>query len=127
MQTAGLANLKSYAPGSTSLTGAGAMRSAALGTVQLYATMQGQRVLTEHFFVLGTILPGMFAGVVEATGYVLRDKAKEIHEPHILTGDTYRSIATGPLMTFTVSIRIFVSSSCAVIATIVALSGSLVT
>ena len=83
-----------------SLTGAGAMRVAGLGTVQLYATMQGQRVLTEHFLTVATILPAMFAGVVEAFGYMIRDKAKENHFPNIDTGATYDSIQTGPLMTF---------------------------
>ena len=70
------------------------MRAASLGSVQLYATMQGQRVLTEHFYVMGAILPGMLFGVVDAFGYILKDKAKEIQLPNWETGDTQRSIDT---------------------------------
>ena len=88
-----LANVSGYKPG-PALTAAGGVRSANLGIVQLYATMQGQRVLTEHFMTVGAVLPGMLFGVVDAFGYILRDKAKEIHSPNILTKATYDSIAT---------------------------------
>ena len=91
-QLAGLANASSYAAGSSSLTGAGAMRVAGLGTLQLYATMQGQRAVTQDLFVLSTIIPAMIRAVVPYFGVVLAETAKEIHLPHIDTQATYNSI-----------------------------------
>jgi len=92
-----LGNVTGYAPG-PGLTAAGGVRSATLGTTQLYATMQGQRVLTQHFLAVGTVLPGMLAGVVQATAYVMRDQAKAFHFKNIDTQATYDSIQASNLM-----------------------------
>ncbi len=74
------------------------MRAASLSPITFHATMQGQRVLTEHFYVVAAITPPMLQAVVEFFGHYLAATAREIHLPHWDTGDTWRSIMAGPVI-----------------------------
>jgi len=97
-QVAGLANQSAYASGGRTLTGAGAMRVAALSDMNLVATIQGQRTLEEHLFAMSVVLPPIMQALVGYFGVILAETAKEFHFPNIDTGDTYRSIKAGPVI-----------------------------
>ena len=97
-QVAGLANTSSYAAGSSSLTGAGTMRAAALSPIGFVATIQGQRTTTEHFYTVGAVAYPMLAAVVMTATEMLAEQARINHFPNIESGDTYDSIQAGPLM-----------------------------
>ena len=86
-----IANFKGYAPG-PALTAAGGVRSATLGTMNLYATMQGQRVQTQDLYVLSVAIPAMIRQIVPYFGFILAETAKEFHFPNIDTRATYDSI-----------------------------------
>jgi len=77
---------------------AAAVRSAVLGDLNINATMQGQRVLTEHLYTVAAITPPILQALVGYFGVYLRETAKEFHTPNIDTGDTYRSIQSGPVI-----------------------------
>lgn len=92
-----LANLTAYAlKTSPSLTGAGGVRASYLSSMNLYATMQGQRVVMEDQYVLSQLMPLMIRALVPYFGFLLAETAKVIHTPNIDTGDTYDSIQAGP-------------------------------
>ena len=92
-----LANLTAYAPKtSPSLTGAGGVRTAYLSSMNLVATMQGQRVTAQDQYVLSQLMPMMIRALVPYFGFLLAETAKIIHTPHIDTGDTFNSIQTSP-------------------------------
>ena len=94
-----LANKSAYSGSSAgALTGAGAVRAAGLGDMNLVATMQGQRVLTEHLYTVAAITPPILRALVGYFGVVLRETAKEIHFPNIDTKATYNSIQSGPVI-----------------------------
>jgi len=105
-----IANFKGYAPG-PALTAAGGVRSATLGPMNLYATMQGQRVVTQDLYVLSVAIPAMIRQVVPYFGFILAETAKEIHFPNILTQDTYNSIKADGFMTLPGGAAIDVSVS----------------
>lgn len=95
-QLAEIANVSGYKPG-PALTAAGGVRSANLGTMNLYATMQGQRVLTEHLYAMSAIyLPAMQL-LTHYFGELMAEYAKAIHFPHIDTSETYDSIKSEPM------------------------------
>jgi len=77
---------------------AAAVRSAVLGDLNIVATMQGQRVLTEHLYTVAAITPPILQSLVGYFGVYLRETAKEFHTPNIDTGATYRSIQSGPVI-----------------------------
>ena len=95
---ANLANQSAYAAGSTSLTGAGAVRVAGLQPINLVATMQGQRVTAEHFYVVSLITPPIIQTLLGYFAVVLRETAKNFHKKNIDTGATYNSIQSGPVV-----------------------------
>ncbi len=91
-----IANVSGYSSKKPSaVTGAAAMRATKLSTMNLYATMQGQQVLAQDFYVISQITTPMLRYLVKYFGVVLAETAKELHTPHIDTGDTYRSIQAG--------------------------------
>lgn len=79
----------------TAVTGAAAVRATVLGDMNLVATIQGQRTLEEHLFVVSAIMPPILRALVGYFGVILAETAKEIHFPHIDTGATYDSIQAG--------------------------------
>lgn len=95
-QLAEIANVSGYKPG-PALTAAGGVRSANLGTMNLYATMQGQRVLTEHLYAMSAIYQPAIEMLTHYFGQLMAEYAKAIHFPHILSGDTYDSIKSEPI------------------------------
>ena len=92
-----IANVSGYKPG-PALTAAGGVRSATLGTWNLYATMQGQRVLMEHFYALSAIYQPAMMVMTEYFGNLMAEFARAIHEKNIDTGATYDSIMASPVM-----------------------------
>lgn len=82
----------------SAVTGAAAMRSSALGDMNLIATIQGQRTLEEHLFAMSVILPPIMQALVGYFGVILAETAKGFHFPNIDTGETFRSIKAGPVM-----------------------------
>ena len=92
-----LANVSGYKPG-PALTAAGGVRSATLGTMNLYATMQGQRVLTEHFYAMAAIYQPVMEVMTGYFGNLMAEFARINHMPNIDTGDTYDSIMASPVM-----------------------------
>lgn len=77
------------------VTGAAAVRGSVLGDLNLVATMQGQRVLAEHWFVVAAIMQPMLMSVTQVFGMLIAEQARINHTPNIDTGDTYRSIKSG--------------------------------
>lgn len=91
-----IANVTARSPRFPSaVTGAAAVRSVALSDMNLVATIQGQRTLEEHLFVVSMILPPIMQALVGYFGVVLAETAKEIHFPNIDTRATYDSIQSG--------------------------------
>ncbi len=80
---------------SSAVTGAAAVRSSVLGDLNLFATMQGQRVLTEHWYVVAAVMQPLLMSVTQVFGLLLAEQARINHVPNIDTGDTYRSIMSG--------------------------------
>jgi len=77
------------------VTGAAAVRASVLGDMNLFATMQGQQVLTQHWYLVAAIMQPLLMSVTQVYGMLLVEQAKINHTPNIDTGDTYRSIKTG--------------------------------
>jgi len=74
------------------LTAAGGVRAANLGSMNIYATMQGQRVLTEHLYTVAFITQPMLLAITRFFSTLMVEAAKYLHTENIDTGDTYRSI-----------------------------------
>jgi hypothetical protein len=91
-----IANVSGYKPG-PALTAAGGVRSATLGQMNLYATMQGQRVLMEHFYAMAAIYQPVMMVMTQYFGQLMAEYAKALHFPNIKTKETYDSIHASPV------------------------------
>lgn len=96
-QLAEIANVSGYKPG-PALTAAGGVRSATLGPMNLYATMQGANVLAEHFYAMSIIYEPAVRVMSEYFGYLMAEFAKANHYQNIDTQATYDSIKSEPLV-----------------------------
>ena len=58
-------------------------------------TIQGAQAVTEHWVAVALLTQAMAPQFTALFGDFLANTAKEIHRPHILSGDTFRSITAG--------------------------------
>ncbi len=63
--------------------------------ISVTITIQGARAMTEHWVGVFLLTQAMAPQFTALFGELLSNTAKEIHRPHILSGDTFRSITAG--------------------------------
>ena len=77
------------------LSSAGVSRAFRGSPISMTITIQGARVLEQHFAAVAAATAVMAPFFVSLFGEFLAETAKAIHEPHRDSGDTYNSITAG--------------------------------
>ncbi len=80
---------------STGLTRSGVNRAIGGLPMGVEITIQGARAVTEHLVAVALLTQAMAPFFTGLFGDFLANTAKEIHRPHIDSGDTFRSITAG--------------------------------
>ncbi len=93
---AGLGNLATQsARRGSGLSAAAVSRGVRGSPISMTITIQGARVLEQHFAAVAVATAVMAPFFVGLFGGLLQETAKAIHEPHRDSGDTYESITAG--------------------------------